>query len=99
VRFLLGWRLMRQTRCRDCRWQTLSAKPGVRCESYMVTDDVWTAAGDPQGFLCIGCLEARIGRRLTRADFDDVMMNDLSITDADYAWSWRSDRLRDRLSA
>ena len=62
VRLLVGWRLLRQTRCRDCRWQTLSAKPGVRTESFMVTDDVWTAAGDPQGCLCVACLEERIGR-------------------------------------
>jgi hypothetical protein len=65
----------------------------------MVGDDVWAAAGDPQGCLCIACLEERIGRRLTRADFDDVPMNDLSISDDDYAWSWRTDRLRDRLTA
>jgi hypothetical protein len=67
---------------------------------FMVTDEVWAAAGDPQGCLCVGCLEERIGRRLTRADFDEVPMNDLSISDTDdYAWSWRSDRLRDMLTA
>ena len=90
---------MRPTRCRDCRFQTLSVEPGVRCEFYMVTDEVWAAAGNPRGYLCIGCLEQRLSRRLTRADFTDATMNDLSITDADYAWSWRTDRLRDRLTA
>ena len=42
----------------------------------MVHDDVWFAAGmteRPIGYegdwLCIGCLERRLGRRLTRADF------------------------------
>lgn len=89
---------MRQTRCRDCRTETLSGEPGVPCECYMVTNDVWAAAGNPQGCLCIGCLERRIGRQLTRADFTDAMMNDLAITDVDYAWSWRSERLRDRLT-
>jgi hypothetical protein len=64
----------------------------------MVTDYVWAAAGDTKGCLCIGCLENRLGRRLSRTDFADVMMNDLSISDADYAWSWRSKRLRDRLT-
>jgi hypothetical protein len=46
----------------------------------MVKDDVWAAAGMPPydetqepgergGYLCIGCLEARLGRTITRADF------------------------------
>lgn len=42
--------------------------------SYMVERDVWLAAvpwntaGGMFDFLCIGCLEARIGRQLTAAD-------------------------------
>ena len=40
-------------------------------EIYMVRDRVWAAAGmtDWGGCLCIGCLEARLGRRLKRKDF------------------------------
>lgn len=43
----------------------------------MVRKDVWLAAvpwntdGGMFGFLCIGCLERRIGRRLTADDFPD----------------------------
>jgi hypothetical protein len=54
-------------------------------ESYTVHNDVWNQAwvGDaPQTrterrFLCVGCLEARIGRRLAADDFRPVLINDL----------------------
>jgi hypothetical protein len=40
-------------------------------EVYMVRDAVWAAAGILPfgGCLCIGCLERRLGRRLTPKDF------------------------------
>src|SRR5262245_9021434 len=41
-----------------------------RCEIYAVTAEVWFKAGDPDGCLCIGCLEARLGRKLRAEDFD-----------------------------
>lgn len=42
-----------------------------RSEVYMVKAKVWNAAGmsASSGCLCIGCLEQRIGRTLTRKDF------------------------------
>jgi hypothetical protein len=45
-------------------------------------------------YLCIGCLERRISRRLTRADFSDASVNAL---DDDHPL--RSRRLLDRLSS
>lgn len=55
--------------CADCRTDSTE-------ERYMVNDDVWAAAGMCMfGFLCIGCLEERLGRRLTAADFIDVPLN------------------------
>ena len=41
------------------------------CEIYMVRDSVWKTAGmEPMdGCLCVGCLEQRLGRRLTPKDF------------------------------
>ncbi len=52
----------------------------------MVKDRVWKAAGmpasDPEdspgqsGSLCIGCLEARLGRRLQPSDFTAAPIND-----------------------
>jgi hypothetical protein len=54
-------------------------------EFYMVTEDVWKAAGMAAStvtddkfdgnFLCIGCLELRIGRRLSARDFTDCLVN------------------------
>ena len=57
-----------------------------RWEWYMVHDEIWVQAGMPHrkfetgygtsGFLCIGCLETRIGRKLRRADFTSARIND-----------------------
>jgi hypothetical protein len=72
--------------CCDCGIDTLATD-----EWYMVNDDVWNEAwagrrrsqyvipgsgGLIDEFLCIGCLEKRIGRTLCRADFIDVPIND-----------------------
>jgi hypothetical protein len=66
----------------------------------MVHDRVWWLARAPErGYLCIGCLEARLGRTLHRGDFTPCRLNDLSYHRPDRAWWYRSDRLRDRLTA
>jgi len=62
--------------CVDCGIDT-SSKLGVS-EYYMVHDSVWALAKlpEPDAMLCIGCLENRIGRKLTRADFNmDASIN------------------------
>ena len=64
-----------RARCLDCRVDTIEAD-----EYYRVRDDVWRGAAPEDAptiaiFLCIGCLEARIGRRLVPADFVDVPVN------------------------
>jgi hypothetical protein len=69
--------------CADCSAPTC---PG---EWYMVVDGVWREAlavgdrpdGGPVGFLCIGCLEARLGRRLVAADFAPLPVNEPSPAD------------------
>jgi hypothetical protein len=89
-------------RCIDCGTDTLPIEWGPRAEYFIVTDEIWAAAGMTKtgGCLCIGCLEARIGRQLTASDFPaDIPLNDLSIADVmRYAWSWRTPRLVERLS-
>jgi hypothetical protein len=74
--------------CRDCGTNTY--RDG---EFYTVADEVWDASGIPRdgGMLCIGCLERRIGRELTRADF--------ALDSPPNTWQkfHRSDRLRDRM--
>jgi hypothetical protein len=60
--------------CIDCGLEIVP--DDGKCEWYMVHDTVWFAAGMPErpigyegDWLCIGCLERRLGRALTRADF------------------------------
>lgn len=78
-------------RCDDCRvlvlprWRRLG-----RVEWYVVHDEIWDLAGMPSedlvlpsgrtvvdrpGYLCILCLERRLHRRLTPADFTDCILN------------------------
>lgn len=61
---------------------------------YMVWDEVWAETGlDPDdGFLCVPCIERRLGRALTPDEFNDAPINRM-------AWArWRqSPRLRARV--
>jgi hypothetical protein len=43
----------------------------------MVWDHVWSDAGMEElgGWLCVPCLEARLGRPLTGHDLDDCLLN------------------------
>jgi hypothetical protein len=86
--------------CVDCGVNTCPTEMGPRAEEYIVLDEVWAAAAIPPngGHLCIGCLEGRLSRQLTASDFTDVPLNDLSIADDRYAWSWRTPSLISRLS-
>ena len=57
--------------CLDCGVDTLAS-----LEYYMVHDKVWPLGKlDGDGLLCIGCLEQRIGRQVTRDDFTAVPIN------------------------
>lgn len=58
--------------CVDCKVNT-----AANDEYYMVHSHVWkqTGLGPHGGMLCIGCLEERIGRKLTSADFTDAPIN------------------------
>jgi len=80
--------------CKDCGIDTTpcSGKRGCRhkgrWEHYMVHNTIWKAAGMTDGFLCVGCLEKRIGRVLTPEDFTDFPINNFH--------PWHTDRLLDR---
>ena len=57
--------------CAECNVDTLRAR-----EFYMVADATWLATCDTyKGFLCIGCIERRLGRRLKPDDFTDAPVN------------------------
>lgn len=73
--------------CRDCGVDTGGAGIGER---YMVHFHLWDECGAGSGFLCIGCLEARLGRVLTGWDFLACPLN----TSTSY---FRSPRLQARL--
>jgi len=58
-------------------------------EYYGVWDDIWLFANPADfGMMCIGCLEHRLGRKLTPIDFTDWPINRVFP---------QSDRLKDRL--
>ena len=59
----------------------------------MVHDAVWARAGmySDGGFLCVGCLEKRLGRTLRPSDFTDAPINDLDNP-------WQTERLVSRKS-
>jgi hypothetical protein len=86
--------------CHDCGIDTVPTEWDQRAEYYMVHDEVWAEATryGPAAFLCIGCLERRLRRRLVPADFTDAGINDPTIRATPRrAWSYRTRRLRDRL--
>ncbi len=65
------------TRCHDCRMETSHLKAPYG-EWYMVWDRVWRLAADNSvDFLCIGCLESRLGRELVPLDFNTAPLNSL----------------------
>jgi hypothetical protein len=68
------------TPCIDCDLELLPphTPPGSKdWQQFMVHDEVWTAAGLDQGWICIDCLEKRLGRPLTGADLiPDLPINE-----------------------
>ena len=74
--------------CGDCGTDTVQIG-----EFYMVHDALWAQAQDAGRacpILCIGCIEARLGRRLRGPDFNAAPLNF-------FAACGRSPRLRSRL--
>ena len=60
-------------KCIDC-----AACTNCNGEYYMVHDEVWeTANPKRKGMLCVGCLELRLNRLLTKDDFTDAPVNSI----------------------
>lgn len=75
--------------CKDCGVDTKEVN-----ERYMVKATTWgpVVYRNPARFLCIGCLETRIERKLHRWDFTNCRLN--------YGGTHKqSDKLQDRLHA
>lgn len=70
--------------CNDCPYDCMN-------EYYTVHDKIWEQYGVEDGMLCVRCLEKRMGRSLTPADFPHWLIN---------VWNYgiKSDRLIDRLT-
>lgn len=74
---------------------------GKPSEWYMVYDAIWAEAGAPTrkvmdehtcgSYLCIGCLETRLGRQLVADDFPNYPVNEPSLRN--------TRRLNERLTA
>jgi hypothetical protein len=56
--------------CNDCGVNILEIK-----EYYMVSNRCWKRSGMKEGFLCIGCLEHRLGEKLKAINFKDCPLN------------------------
>jgi hypothetical protein len=70
-----------KVRCHDCRIECMPMDTPIgSCDwhRYMVTDKVWFQAGMTPlgGWLCIDCLERRLGRLLHWRDLADLPVND-----------------------
>ncbi len=79
--------------CLGCKTNTFSIG-----EHFMLHDDIWRLVNPPTaknptslGMLCIGCVEERLGRKLTPKDFHKCYLNSRTYKTA------RSARLTDRL--
>lgn len=46
-----------------------------RVEPYMIKDHLWNQIRRRNQFVCLSCVEKRLGRKLTIADFTDAPIN------------------------
>lgn len=76
---------LRDGRCTEFFWESVSADfvcmdcsvdTDALGEYFMLQHDLWAQIQpDRIGHLCVGCVESRLGRTLTAADFLDVPLN------------------------
>ena len=58
-------------KCLDC-----SVDTGKIGEHYFINTETWlSVVGSIKGMLCIGCLETRLKRKLTKKDFTKCFLN------------------------
>ena len=66
---------MTNHKCDDCSRNVLKMKEF----SFIVNNNIWGKIGNPK-FMCIECLEKRLGRKLVKKDFGwDIPMNFMGI--------------------
>lgn len=60
------------------KWKCLDCKIDTSHEHYFIHTELWlSVVNSKNGMLCIGCLENRLGRKLTANDFTDAYINRL----------------------
>jgi len=60
------------------RWQAPCDGCGepIHISFYMIHDDLWKQSAKPQDrYLCLACVEKRLDRKLTKADFQNLPIN------------------------
>jgi hypothetical protein len=77
-----------ENRSRNIKYRDLFSRAATSNTVLRLTSHRWLAM---MGFLCVGCIERRLGRQLTKADFASVPIN----SDRRH----RSKRLRNRLTS
>lgn len=64
------------SKCMDCGVETVEHTPESCHDYYMLREDVWLSIVPARrGMLCIPCVEARLGRTLSRPDFANVPLH------------------------
>ncbi len=61
---------MKKDKCLQCKKPTFS--------TYMLLDELWkqiTKPAERNGMLCLDCVSARLGRKVTEKDFNDEPIN------------------------
>ncbi len=72
--------------CSDCGWKINTSE---HKEWFMLEDSLWESFRGSPRVLCVGCVEERLERRLTVADFDwDIPLNQ-EIVSGDFSASKR----------
>lgn len=57
--------------CADCHCNVKQ----LREYHYKIKSEIWLKVAKSNEFLCIGCLEKRLGRRITKEDFTNESVN------------------------
>ncbi len=74
------------------KWLCVGCKEDTHLEHFFVVNGVWFKVHNSKyGMMCVGCMEARLGRKLNKNDFTSCYINQLN-------YGAKSDRLRDRLT-
>jgi len=69
--------ITRKLHNRKAKWDCVDCDTNTSYEHYFVKNEIWhgLAKMTEVGMLCVGCIELRIGRKLSPEDFTDAHIN------------------------